>query len=57
MNLLDETVAQKGDQLFYISLESLKHRQIDELWKAKRTTSPKSLATVLASPTSRGQRS
>jgi hypothetical protein len=28
----------------------LKRRQIDELWKAKRATSPKSLAGVLMSP-------
>jgi len=27
----------------------LKRRQIDELWKAKRATSPKSLARVLVS--------
>lgn len=46
----EETVAQKADQLFYISLESFKRRQIDELWKAKRATGPKSLATVVTSP-------
>ena len=40
-NLLsDETVAQKANQLFYLTRESLKRRQIDELWKAKRATSP-----------------
>lgn len=50
VNLLgDETVAQKANQLFYISLESLKRRQIDELWKAKRATGPKSLAKVMVS--------
>ncbi len=49
-NLLsEETVAQKANQLFYLTQESLKRRQIDELWKAKRATSPKSLADVLAS--------
>src|SRR6266545_4064974 len=49
-NLLsEETVAQKANQLFYLTQESLKRRQVDELWKAKRATSPKSLADVLAS--------
>jgi len=50
VNLLgDETVAQKTSQLYYISKESLKRRQIDELWKAKRATAPKSLANVALS--------
>ena len=49
-NLLsDETVAQKANQLFYLTRESLKRRQIDELWKAQRATSPKSLSEVLVS--------
>lgn len=48
--LSDDTVAEKAGQLFYISLESLKRRQIDELWKAKRATSPKSLANVVLTP-------
>jgi hypothetical protein len=49
-NLLSEdTVTQKASQLFYLTQESLKRRQIDELWKAKRATSPRSLAEVLAS--------
>jgi hypothetical protein len=46
----DETLAQKSGQLFYLSRESLKRRQIDELWKARRATAPKSLASVLLSP-------
>ena len=46
----EETVAQKASQLYYISKESLKRRQIDELWKAKRATAPKSLANVVLSP-------
>jgi hypothetical protein len=45
----DETQAQKANQMFYLTRESLKHRQIDELWKVKRATSPQSLAAVLAS--------
>lgn len=44
-----DTLANKAAALYYISRDSLKRRQIDELWKAKRATSPKSLARVLAS--------
>jgi predicted type IV restriction endonuclease len=47
----EEPLAQKAGQLFYLSRESLKRRQIDELWKARRATSPKSLANVLLSTT------
>lgn len=51
VNLLgEETLQHKTNELFYISKDSLKRRQIDELWKAKRATSPKSLAQVIASP-------
>lgn len=46
----DETPAQKAAQLFYLSRESLKRRQIDEVWKTKRATSPESLASVIVSP-------
>jgi hypothetical protein len=46
----ESTPAHKADQLFYISRESLKRRQIDAVWKAKRATSPRSLAQVLLSP-------
>ncbi len=50
VNLLSEESPQhKAGQLFYLSRESFKRRQIDALWKAKRATSPKSLAQVLAS--------
>jgi hypothetical protein len=45
----EETLGQKAGQLFYLSRESLKRRQIDELWRARRATSPKSLAAVLGS--------
>lgn len=44
-----ETPAQKAAKLFYLSRESMKRRQMDELWKARRATSPKSLAAVLSS--------
>lgn len=51
VDLLDEseTTAQKVNKLFYISRVALKRRAIDELWKARRATSPKSLATALTS--------
>jgi predicted type IV restriction endonuclease len=45
----EETVGQKAAQLFYLTRESLKRRQIDEVWKTKRATSPKSLAAVVVS--------
>jgi predicted type IV restriction endonuclease len=45
----EETMAQKANQLYYLTKESLKRRQIDALWQAKRATSPKSLAKVLCS--------
>jgi hypothetical protein len=50
VNLLDDSsVAVKAGQLFYITREALKRRLIDSLWKAKRATSPASLAKVLCS--------
>ncbi len=45
----EESVSQKTNQLFYLTRESLKRQQIDELWQAKRATSPKSLAQVICS--------
>ncbi|HEY0764822.1 MAG TPA: hypothetical protein VGD61_20760 [Pyrinomonadaceae bacterium] len=45
----EETLAQKANQLYFLTKESLKRRQIDSLWQAKRATSPKSLAGVLCS--------
>jgi len=45
----DETLAHRANQLYYLTKESLKRRQIDALWQAKRATSPKSLARVLCS--------
>src|SRR6266540_118749 len=47
--LADESLSRKVNQLFYLTRESLKRRQIDELWRAKRATSPQSLAQVLVS--------
>lgn len=50
VNLLgDESGPQKVNQLFYLTRDSLKRRQIDELWQTKRATAPKSLAQVLTS--------
>ena len=45
----EDTLAQKANYLYYLTKESLKRRQIDALWQAKRATSPKSLARVLCS--------
>ncbi len=51
VNLLsDEPPSKKAAQLFYLTRESLKRRQLDEVWKAKRATSPESLASVIVSP-------
>ena len=50
VNLLgDAAPGQKADELFYLTRESLKRRQMDELWQTKRATCPKSLAGVLTS--------
>jgi predicted type IV restriction endonuclease len=50
VNLLGEdSVSQKANQLYYLTKESMKRRQMDALWQAKRATSPKSLAKVLCS--------
>ena len=49
--LSEETPQKKADKLFYLSRESLKKRQIDEVWKAKRATSPAAFARAILSPT------
>jgi hypothetical protein len=47
----DEPIGRKVDLLFYLSRAALKKRQIDELWKARKATSPRSLArTLLSAP-------
>lgn len=48
--LRDGSAVMKLGQLFYLTRESMKRRQIDELWKARRATSPASLTRVLLSP-------
>lgn len=50
VNLLDDSPVQKKvDQLYYLTRESMKREQITELWRARRATSPKSLAQALLS--------
>ena len=39
----------KADSLFYLSKEAFRRRLIDDLWRAKAATSPKSLASVITS--------
>jgi hypothetical protein len=45
----EESAAAKANKLFYISREALRRRQLDELWKAKAATSPKSMGKALLS--------
>ncbi|MEA2647222.1 MAG: hypothetical protein QOE92_2305 [Chloroflexota bacterium] len=45
----DETPSQRSDKLFYLSRESLKRRQIDDLWLTQAATAPKMLAAALLS--------
>jgi len=40
---------QKVDKLFYLSKESMKRRQIDELWRMQAATSPRQLAASILS--------
>lgn len=47
--LSDDTATQKANLLFFLTRESLKRRQIDELWKRTAATSPKSLAKAILS--------
>ena len=41
--------ASKGDAMFFLSKDSLKRRLLDDLWKARAATSPKSLAASILS--------
>jgi hypothetical protein len=47
--LSDEPVGKKADAMFYLSRDSFKKHQIDEMWKRAAATSPKSLAKVILS--------
>ncbi|MQA96888.1 MAG: hypothetical protein GEV11_20415 [Streptosporangiales bacterium] len=49
VDLLQGTPAQRADALFYLSKEALKRRLLDDLWKVKAATSPKSISGVLLS--------
>jgi predicted type IV restriction endonuclease len=44
-----EQPSKKADRLFAITRDGMRHRVIDEVWKAKRATSPKAIARVLTS--------
>jgi len=47
--LSDTSLSAKTDSLFYLTKEAFKRRLIDDLWRARAATSPKSLAQVLLS--------
>lgn len=47
--LADTSLTEKVDSLFYLCRESLKRRQMDDLWKTKAASSPKSIGKVLLS--------
>lgn len=47
--LSDETLAKKGDVMFYMPREAFKRKAIDDLWKRKAATSAKAVAKVLLS--------
>jgi len=44
-----ETPARKADRLYAITRDGMRHKVIDEVWKAKRATSPKAIARALTS--------
>lgn len=45
----DDTARHRADRFFYLTRESFKRDKISELWKARRATSPKSLASAVLS--------
>ncbi len=45
----NESFAHKCDLLFHLSKEAIKRRLLDELWKVRAATSPKSIASILTS--------
>jgi predicted type IV restriction endonuclease len=50
VDLLGEaSLPRKAEALFYLTRESFRRHQIDDLWRAKRATAPKSLGKVLVS--------
>ena len=49
--LSEDSLARKADQLFYLSKDAFKRRLLDDLWKAKAATAPRSLVSVLLTDT------
>jgi hypothetical protein len=49
--LSEDSLAHKADQLFYLSKDAFKRRLLDDLWKAKAATAPRSLVSVLLTDT------
>lgn len=47
--LSNDSPSVKADGLFFLAKESLKRRQIDDLWRAKAATAPRALGEVLVS--------
>lgn len=47
--LSDDSLAHKADGLFHLTKEALKRRLLDDLWKAKAATAPKSLSGIVLS--------
>lgn len=45
----DRSLGDKADALFHLSKQAFKRRLLDDLWKAKAATSPKSLTSVVLS--------
>lgn len=45
----DQTTPQKANTLFYLTRDSLKRRQIQELWHRTKATSPQALAKAMTS--------
>jgi hypothetical protein len=43
------TVPQKAERFYFLSKESIKHRQIEDVWRQKAATSPKALLDVMLS--------
>ncbi|SDI88862.1 hypothetical protein SAMN05192558_102527 [Actinokineospora alba] len=44
-----DTLTVKADHLFAISKEAIKRRYLDDLWRAKAATSPRSLSAIVLS--------
>lgn len=47
--LSDDSLSTKAEGLFHLTKEAIKHKRLEELWRAKAASSPKSLAAVLLS--------